>query len=261
MPNPTNTSFNGYALQNSSFVSQVIQHTQAPDRIIQVEPRARDDGGSVVSALYSQRVITITGKLFAATQAALDAKIDELKQNLSGVASIEGTLDIDFNGTTRRYIATVQKLEIPEDFYNITFIPYTVEFLCSTPFGRDTASGIVNFPGKTGQLNFTVTVSGTYASKPAFKLTVNSATSFNLISVINVTRNETINVSPTAASFSPGDVVVIDSSVKRVYVNGSGLDYSGIFPQLNPGANNFTINITAGAVNYDLTLQNMAQYL
>ena len=258
---PQVVKFNNYTLQDASFISQIIQHAQAPDRIVQVEQRARDDGGTVVNALYSQRVITVKGNLFAATRAALDAKIDEFKQYLTGVNSIEGNLDIDFNGVTRRYIATVQKLNIPEDFYNITYVPYEVEFLCSLPFGMDTASGIVNLPGRTSSLSLAITVSGTYQSKPAFKVTVNSATLFNLFTIINTTRNETINVSQTGMSFQPGDVIVVDASVKRVYVNGSGLDYSGIFPQLNPGVNNLTINITATAVNYDFAVQNMAKYL
>ena len=256
-----NLTFNSYSLQDSSYRTKVVQHTNTPIRNIQAESRARADGLTIVNTKYVSRDIVVEGQLTAATRDALVQKIDEMKKKLANDAS--GTLDIDYGNSTRRYFATVQKLEIPEDFYNITAVPYTVYFFCADPFGYATSSGIVNLTSKTDLLLDTVlTVSGSVNSDPVLIFTVNSASGFSLLTFSNETTGESIIVNkPAGADFSAADQVIINCQTKQVHINASGLDYTGRFPSIAPETARLRVALSATSANYDAKYQYAPRFL
>ena len=254
-------SFNGYVLQNASFRTRVIQHTNIPSKVIQAEARARADGLTVVNVKYSSRSIDVEGMLTAADRQSLVSTIDAMKLALNGVS---GTLDIDYGTSTRRYYATVDGLDIPEDFYNINQVPYKISFFCADPFGYATISGNLSTTGQTAMLFDTlITMSGSIDSNPTMQLTLTTAVNMSLLTVSNENTGEAIIVSKPGGNFTNGDVVLIDSRRKLVQINGSGIDYTGRFPTLRADGTSqrLRVAINATSVLYNVVTQYSPQYL
>lgn len=258
---PYSISFNNYSLQSASYRTRTMQHTNQPNKFVQMESRARADGFNIVNVRYQTRTIEVEGMLSAADRASLVALIDTMKLNLNGVS---GNLDIAYGNETRRYFATVQSLDLPEDFYNITSVPYKIIFVCADPFGYPTSSGIASIPGVTTMLkDLVVTVSGSINSDPVLFVTINSGTvGMNLVTFSNELTGEVIIISkPNAAVFNQGDILIINSRTKQVQINGSGLDYTGRFPTMNPPSAQLRVAIQGSQVNYDLVVRYLPAYL
>jgi predicted phage tail component-like protein len=254
-----NITFNGYTLQDVSFRTTIIQHTGIPDKTVQIQPRSRNDGSIVVNVKYNTRKIQVEGQLSQADRNSLVAKIDEMKTNLNGVS---GTLLIDYGNTQRMYYGTVTKLDIDEDFYNINFTPYKIEFTCADPFGYTTTSGIAFLPAVTNMLQDVVlTVSGSINTDPVAYITINTATNMSLLTLSNETTGEKIVISKPGGNFSNGDQIVINSKLKQVQINASGIDYTGRFPLIAPPTAQLRVQIQATNVNYDLTYRYVPTYL
>jgi predicted phage tail component-like protein len=249
----TSVSFNGVSLQDATYRSRLIQHTDIPQKFIQTEQKSRQDGSTIVNVRYSGRIIEVQGNITGSTAMALDQNIDALKRALR---STNGTLDISFAGTTRRYFATVQRFDVPKDYYHLTVVPYEIVFFCADPFGYATSSGIVNIAGNTGLLTeFPITVSGTIETHPVHILTINSATNFAQLNLENITTGELIIVTKAAGNFAATDQVIIDSRRKQVFINGSGRDYTGTFLTIGPTSTTYRVIATADALNYDYKVQ------
>lgn len=254
-----NITFNGYSLQNASFRTRIAQHTNIPSKVIQAETKARADGLTIVNVKYSSRQIEVEGQLTAADRATLVGLIDEMKLNLNGAS---GALEIDYGNSVRRYYATVDRLDMPEDFYNITSVPYRITFFCADPFGYATTSGNLSFPGQTAMLNDTIiTVSGSVDSDPVVQLTINTATGFSMINVSNEGSGEQIIVTKPGGNFQAGDVILVDSRRKVVEINNSGVDYTGRFPSLTAPSTRLRVALQATAVDYDLVIRYSPLYI
>lgn len=243
-------SFNGFSLQNASFRTRIMQHTDIPSKVIQAESRARADGLNIVNVRYTSRVIEVEGRMTAASRDDLVQLIDQLKVNTKDAS---GVILVDHGNGQRMYYGTVDKLELPEDFYNITSVPYRISFFCADPFGYATTSGNLSFPSQTAMLNDKIiTLSGTIDSAPVVTLTIAAASNFQLLTVSNETTGEAIVVSKPGSSFSPSDVIIIDSIRKRVTLNASGIDYTGRFPSLVLPTSRLRVAVQATSVTYTL---------
>lgn len=253
-------SFNSYVLQNANFRTQIIQHTNIPIKIVQTETKARADGLTIVNIKYGAREISVEGLLTSTDRNALVTIIDEMKRQLKDAS---GVLDIDYGNNTRRYYATVTELQLPEDFYSISNVPYKIKFICADPFGYATTSGNISLTGQTAMLLDTIiTMSGSIDSEPSVQLTVNSTTAFSLLTVSNENTGEAIVVSKPGGNFANSDVIVIDSKRKSVQINNSGVDYTGRFPVLSVDSNpRLRVAIQATSINYDLVIRYSPRYL
>ncbi len=260
MSTPFSISFNSYVLQNSSFRTQIIQHTNIPTKIIQTETKARADGLTIVNVKYGQREINVEGLLSASDRNTLVGLIDTMKLNLKDAS---GVLDIDYGNSTRRYYATVADLQLPEEFYSITSVPYKIKFICADPFGYATVSGMISLPGQTALLLDTViTMSGSIDSDPAIQLTINTGSSVSLITLSNESTREVIIISKPGGNFANSDVLMIDSKNKSVKINNSGIDYTGRFPSLNVNAKpRIRLSFNATSVNYDVIIRYSPRFL
>jgi predicted phage tail component-like protein len=231
-----------------------------PAKMIQTETKARADGLTIVNVKYGQRQISVEGLLSAADRNTLVGLVDTMKMNLKDAS---GVLDIDYGNSTRRYYATVSDLNIPEEFYSITSVPYKIKFICADPFGYATNSGILSLPGQTAQLLDTlITMSGSIDSDPVVQLTINSASVFSLLTISNENTNEFIIISKPGGNFANSDVVIMDSKRKVVQINNSGVDYTGRFPTLGVGSvQRLRVAIQATSVNYDLVIKYSPRFL
>lgn len=238
-----------------------MQHTDIPSKVIQAETKARESGLTIVNVQYQSRTIEVEGMLSEDNREDFVNKIDEMKLNLNGAS---GVLDIAYGNGTRRYYATVERLELPEDFYNISYGRYKITFFCADPFGYTTTSGNLSIMGITNMLNDTlITLSGSIDTEPVVQLTINVATNWQMIELSNQNTNETIIVSKPTGNFSASDVVIIDSKRKLVFVNNSGIDYTGRFPTLKADGSEQRLRVStiADAVDYDLVVTYSPRFL
>src|SRR3990167_4540371 len=254
-----NVTFNSYTLQDTNFRTRIIQHTHLPNKVVQTEPISRADGLTIVNVKYSSREIIVEGRLTSTDRATLVSKIDEMKKKLS---CYSGTLDIDYGNDTRRYYATVTKLDIPEDFYNISNVPYSVTFLCADPFGYTTASGIAALTSQTALLkDITMTISGTINSEPVAHVTLTTVSGMTTLQFSNENTGESIIVSRPGGYFQNGDALIINAKKKQVQINNSGIDYVGRFPSVAPDTTQLRVQIQAISANYNITVRYSPKFL
>lgn len=252
----TSVTFDGNSIQSANVLTNKIQHTDYSRRVLNRERKSQDDGFDLLDNYFSERIIIIRGSIKGSSASDLDSQIDTLKENLGGQ---EKNLDISFGGSTRRYVATVSDLRIPEEYYHLTVVPYEVEFICQ-PFGRDTSEtnhsndGITSSPESSS-----LSISGTASPRPKITITIVSETSMTAIKFENTTTSESITIT---RSFSAGEVLEIDTENKTVEVDDTEVDFSGVFPEFLPGTNSYTLTITdGGAFEVNLDIDYTSLYL
>lgn len=234
----TQIQFDSYDLQDANIVSSRGQHTQYPDRQIDILRKSRDNDFVMLGNYFILKRIIVEGTIKETTADLLRDKIDDMKKNLTGQ---DKNLDIDYGSGTRRYLATVESLDIDEQYYNKTFVKYRVVFLCHA-FGRGTTEitrSLTNITGATTDSE--ATIDGTAVNLPIVRITVNSETDMRLIRFTNTTTDEFIEVETT---YSAGDVLNINCQDKEVLLNDNSIDFIGIFPTFIAGVNGWKVEVS-----------------
>jgi phage-related protein len=184
--------------------------------------------------------------------------VDSLCKTLS---KQEGNLDIiEDDGTVKRYVATCvnfDELLADRQRYHLTLVPFTLKFVCKTPFARS-RDYTSNYVALTASGNQSVVNGGTYKTNPVFGLVFSSASGVTAVEVENTTTGESITYT---GSIAAGDVLVFDSELKRVLKNGVAQDYSGTFPKLNTGTNVVSYTVTGASFAADVTEKHKLTYL
>lgn len=106
--------------------------------------------------------------------------------------------------------------------------------------------------------DFPCTVGGTAPRQyPLCTLTINSFTgsTYNTVTISNPVTNSGISV---YRAWNAGDVLVVDFLNKTVTVNGTAVDFAGVFAYWSPGSNNIRVtdDFTVRNVNLTATLVN-----
>ena len=234
----TQIQFDGYDLQDANIVSSRGQHTQYPDRQIDTLRRSRENDFKILGNYFIQKRILVEGIIKDTNANDLRDKIDDMKKNLTGQ---DKNLDIDYGSGTRRYVASVERLEVEEQHFNITFVKYSVVFLCHA-FGQGTTEitrSLLNITGQTTDSE--ATIDGTAVNLPVVRITVNSETDMRLIRFTNTTIDEFIEIE---TAFSAADVINIDCDQKEVTLNGDPINFTGIFPTFIAGVNGWKIEVS-----------------
>lgn len=253
-------SFAGYPLNSgASFVTQ-ISHEPMPARDRDTFPLPRGDGGGSLGDYWRGRRIRVSGYLTAATHDELDAAIDSFKQSM---ATENGSLRVVVNGAVRVFTGTLANgpSVFDRQHFHQTFIPYQLDFDCLVPdgYGRAESYTSLEFTDETS-LAFTEEAqhAGTARARAIVRVNFSAANAVTAVSFKNNTTGETLTV---AEAVTAGDLLEIDSEQMTVKLNSAEVDYSGLFPSLKPGVNNFTLTITATSATYTLTIQHRATYL
>lgn len=248
-------SFNGNNLESAYLIINRLNKSDSPERALQSENLSFQDGRSVVTDFWRSRTITIGGTINATSSAHLGDLLDTLKEDLSGK---EKNLDVDYGGGTRRYVGTLTGLNAPEEFYNITHLPYTAEFFCQ-PFGKATSTVTFESNNVTASPETdSITTLGSYKPKPVIRMTFDSATSVTGVSFENTTTGDTIEITESIVA---DDVLVIDTDNNKVTLEGVQVDFDGPIPDFSLGLNNFTITVDGSAHQYDLEIVYTPTYL
>jgi len=242
--------------QNTILTSNITYRHLSQKDIITREDTIRDSF-DIVDVKYSRKIITVTGWLISNSVANLRTLRDNFMHNLR---PSEGDLTIDYGSSTLVYKATVQSIDVPEEFWHITQLPFTATFLCE-PFGKTAllspAAWTVLGVGATDR---GACITGTYKAKPIITITVVTETNMTIFKWDNVTTGDWIQVEPTGG-FNNGDIIVINCENETVALNGTNQDFTGVFPLFNPRINNITVTNTATACNVTVSYTYKPTYL
>lgn len=237
-------SFNSNSLQTYNRATKVgiatnkIEHTDVPDKLASLYALADTDGSSIPSINYPSRKISIGGAIAGSTQDDLDSRIDTFKGYFRGK---DLNLDIDYNGTTRRYVATPNTVSVKRQ-QKANYAEFAVEFICTNPFGLDTSTtSLINSLNYTSaSLTSTPTIGGTAPFQlPVFTITIDSLTGAgDYVQISNDNNDQQILL--YGLGLANGDVIVIDCAERTVTVNGDEVNYYGTFLELPPGSSSIT---------------------
>ena len=255
-----NASFNNNDLNTYTpsagvgFLINKIKHTDGPDAVYSLMQIANANRSDIPDLDSPSKIVTISGVIKGSSQADLDSRIDTFKGFFNGKKK---NLDIDYAGSTRRYIATVPKdrIKIPRVDGTKLWTDFTVEFLCTEPFGLDTApTSLFSVSGHTSaSYNATPTVGGNVEGQlPIFTITINTLTGAgDYVQISNDANSQAMLI--IGQGLANGDVLIIDCEQRIVTLNGVEIDYAGTFLELVPGAASITYSdgFTTRSVDID----------
>ncbi len=257
--------FNSNDLQTYSIATKLgiltnlIEHTDIPDKQASLYALADTDGSAIPSINYPSRKISIAGIIAGSTQDNLDSRIDSFKAYFLGK---DLNLDIDYNGSTRRYIATPNTVSVKRQ-QKALWAEFGIEFICTNPFGLDNSStSLISDLNKSGATyTYTPTVGGTAPFQlPIFTITIDALTGAgDYLQISN--DNNAQQILLYGLGLIAGDVVVIDSVERTVTVNGDEVDYYGTFLELPPGASSITYTDGFTTRQVDIVASYIKRYL
>ena len=255
----TSISFDGNDLQTSTIITSEINHESIPQKDAKLYALAHANKSVIPFVSYPSRRIIVSGKVLASSISALDTALDTFRAYFR---ETDANLDIGYGGGTRRYTATVNGLTIDRPG-GLQFANFTIEFLCTQPFGQATST--------TSALSASARTSGSYTDAhtfvgtapyqlPVWTITVNSITDGdNYMFVGNSANGQGITI--TGVTFAAADEVVIDCLNRTVKVNDVEVDFFGAFPEFEPGDQNLLYSDNFTARNIDIDVDYYPLYL
>lgn len=227
-----------------------------PSREININKLARRDKSIITSSEYSQKEIPVKFEVCGGDRSKTELVLAKMKglvqaQNQPLVVS-QGGIDIV-------YTATMSEFNIE---WNGAMAYVEVLFLASDPIGTsDLSVTAVNQSGITTSVkSATVLFEGSTKNYPIIVVTINSLTDGANKSVVleNSLTNQGIKITRDWAS---GDVLVIDSNLMTVTVNGINTDFTGMFPEFPSGSQQVQYVDGFSARNVDMTVTYKPRYV
>lgn len=197
------------------------------------------------SSFSRDNTFSVSWYLTADTWEELVNQKDILKSTLSEQNQY---LQVNFWGNIRRARAYVTGLEsiFNEQHYNITFVPFQITFTILEGYWEDVALTSELFSGITTSFTEELINNSTFNEcRPTINIVFNSTSSTTNLTF--ETGDFSISIDNT---FNDNDILIIDSFNRDVTLNGSSIDFDGVFPILSKGNNSF--NITSNGT-YELT--------
>lgn len=250
--------FGAFLLDSAGVVASRIVQDSMPDRDFRTFDVPRNDGGGAIGSYWRNKKILIYGVIKKDTNAELEAKIDEMKKYL---ATQEGNLDIMVNNVARRYVATLtnaSNIFSERKHFHVSYCPFSLEFLCLNPFGQSLNYQADTFEETSLAYSDEVNNAGTAKAKAVVSVNFSSADTVTVVNWKNTLTGDEIEVSTT---FSAGDILEFNTEKKSVTLNGTAIDFDGVFPELEPGLNSFTLTITGTSATYSLTIKHKTPFL
>jgi len=251
--------FDGESINNSNILIKEISFEDVSNRHINYQKITNRDGSKFVADEYNIKKITMSGIVKDTTAPLLDDRIDDLKELLSRE---EKNLDIEYISGTRRFVASCTKFDTQRDHYHLTFVPITIEFTISDPpLGKDLDTTTGSYDGLNDSTASTITLAtgeksiqfaGTRRPLPKLQFTINSCLGLREIKFENTDNGDWIKVEKT--HFQDGDILIIDCDDLTVKLNGTEIDYEGVFPEFVVGWVDFKCYFVGQAYNMDLDI-------
>lgn len=252
--------FDGFGLQNANITVSESNHSTPPSKDIEDSRVPRGNGRIIAGDFFDVKIITLKGHVRASSASALEDLLEEVKRRLNQKNKI---LQItEANGTIKQWVCTLrssEKLFEQREGFHVTFCPFTAEFLCVDPFGKDKLFTSAFIPGiSANRINQVINNNGSAVADLYTLFSVVSETDLSVFTVTNLKNGQKMQIS---SGLSAGDVVIIDSETKTVTKNGVAQDYQGSFIELEPGQNNIQLDITSTSHLVEVTYNHKNAYL
>ena len=246
-------SFDGVSLQDGVlYKTQEIHQESLDNREVNIQRLGKGDGGKFVSETFAPKIITLKGTVYGTDADNLEQNIDSLKELLNRQ---EKDLDIQYDSGTRRFICSVRRWTTDRKHFNLTYVNWEAEFICSNPpFGQETDTSTSQHElvvTGTGTIEGFPVLTGTRRPMPIIDMTVNAEVGLSKITFRNVVTNGAIVVTE---DFAAADRLIINTADFTVTYNGAAHDYSGFFPEFVVGGNHFAVELRADSANVTLKL-------
>lgn len=240
-------------------ITNKIRHTDIPDREVALFALANANESVIPYTGYPSRKVGIGGVIKGSSQADIDDRVDAFKAIFNGK---DKDLDITYGSGTRRYIATANVVAIERDDKNYWAV-FNIEFICSQPFGTNTAA--TTALSATGRTNSSYTDPHTFIGSAPYQLPVITITYTAVTGgaghVTFANNSNGQGVTMTDQTFIAGDVLEIDTKNKTIKKNDIEIDFLGAFPEFEPGARSFTYSDGFTTRTFDITVMYNALYL
>ena len=252
--------YNDYGLQNADVITQYVR-VSAPNLDLSQRSFPRADGVYAESAYRRQNRIKVAGTIKAATRAALELAMDDMRQALSAYGS---TMRILWGGAARYYddcyAVTLDAIFDGRDHYNVDWCPFSVEFTSQQPYARDASrtTNDVSGTASTSPVGFTVANAGSAPTGPIVTVTV--VTAGGLLS-LTLTNGENGDAMSITRSWSNGDTVEVNGEDRTVKINGVAADFLGVIPMAEAGDNAFLLSMTGAGYAVAISEQHFNRYL
>lgn len=234
----TGITFDSNSLQTSSILTADISHESIPVKEAKLYNLAHANASKIPYVSYPSRSIRIAGKVIGTSIADLDSKLDSFRAYFIGT---DKNLDIDYNGSTRRYIATVNGLSIDRPG-GLQYAKFEAEFMCTQPFGRNTAATTaLTAAGRTlsGYTDLHTFLGTAPYQLPVITITITAVTGgTGAVTFANSANSQGVTI--TGQTFVATDVIEIDCLNKTIKKNGVAIDFLGAFPEFAPGSQSMT---------------------
>lgn len=221
------STIDGISIYNHNFIGM-------GNRVLNYQKLARADKSVLTSAEYSDKTIPIKGFACGDDKSATELAFETLK----GIIQIpEGTIRVEQAGSQVEYIGTLNGITDMEYFGNK--LKFTLQFLCSNPIGSDRLlSTIMTATNTLTSITYPITIEGSFKAQPNIKITFNTVTgaTTKTVQALNSDSGQGIRVTNT---FTNGSILDINVRDKSVTLNGSPVDYDGVFPTFFPGSRAF----------------------
>lgn len=251
--------FDSNIIQSSAFVITEIDHYSLPTKDVPLYALAFANKSSIPWTNYPSKGIRVDGYIFCDTDDSLEAKIDLFKSYLTAQ---DANLDIDYDSTVRRYIATVNRCDIKRTISSKA-ANFTLEFICTQPFGVETTSTeLVDEPAYTSATDtYPLTIEGTAPFQyPIITITLNTVTGTDgYVQISNDNNGQEMLI--YGADLVDDDVIIIDTFNRTVTVNGNPVDYLGTFLELERGSQSITYTDGFATRNVDIYIEYYKRYL
>jgi hypothetical protein len=235
----TTCTFDSHDLQTETIITNNISHEGIPEKNAVLYQLAHANKSVIPFISYPCKKITIEGTIVAASITALDTALDTFRGYFNGKNK---NLDIGYNGSTRRYTATLNNISI-ERPGGLAFAYFSLEFICTIPFGFDTTNTTaVNTTGNTA-----ATYSPTYTflgsaplQSPVITVTFSAMSGNAAAQSVTIGNQDTGQSIVVNRIWATTDVLIIDTVNETVKVNGNEVEFTGAFPVFEPVASTIT---------------------
>lgn len=226
-----------------------------PNRDIKTYKLARVNKSITTSAEYSDKRVSVDFHLKGCDRGAAEAVLADLKSILRSVSKdlivSQGNIDTTYSG------ATLNAIEM-RWLFNIIII--TLSFEVSDPIGfQDSDTTLLSANVTSSTSTSAITVSGSFDALPVITLSYTSI-SGGTGQELSIKNEETGQGITLSQDFATSDTVEINSKTKKVIMNGSEIDYSGVFPVFPPGSGAFGYVDTFTTRDVDITITYNKRY-
>lgn len=221
---------------------------QLPERDIKINKVARRDLSIITSSEWTQKEIPAYMDICSGTRAETEDTVQYVKSLLQPQ---NGKLELEMGGDVVSWTATMNEFQT-EWVGNKAYVEVT--FLASDPLGRKSlVSGATGTAVTTSTWESNMTIEGSATALPIITVLFNAVTGGTSKSVTirnaKTTQGMTIN-----RTWLAGDELVINSDALTVTVNGTAVDFTGMFPQFPVGNQQVTYLDTLTTRNVNISL-------